>query len=1318
VTFNPPPWNPALTWDFVPLAWVHTVSLKHFISAYIIILFVYILMSLGSVRKFFGLKKKNSQKDTNLVYATAFFLGIIGWLGDSLITFLLFNLQDRSFWEIAILNPDQKDFSLRLIYVLLFAFGGIFIVRMIDLRATITAKLEHKNNVLMAIRKVNQLIAKTRDKEILLQEVCEILVDTHGYFTAWIVCLDDGKPGKPFYHSGFNGAFHLIADNLEKGEIPACASSAFEKDGVKFVENPSIKCPFCPLNSEYNTRSNLTGRLFHNNILLGWISVSLPRSMARDKEEQDFFYQTTGDISLALYTLESDAKRLLAEHDYSAILSSTKDAIISSDKDGYIILFNKGAENLFDCPAEEALGAHVSCFCPSYLRDQQNKYLKKVMETGESDTIETQRMTKLGKLVEVEINISRRTDNLGNPIGVTSILRDISQRKNALQKLKKSEAKYRLLLENQNDVIVQLDLSLKVLFATPKYLNTFFRDQIDDLHKDIFEKIHEDHQKMVRQCMDAVLLPPYQEECISRVLTDAGWRFYNWSMKAIFGDQGQVSSILCVGRDVEDQLKAENALSRSEAKYRAIFENSPLGMFRSTPGGRFIEVNPALAEMLGYETPKQVLKEVTDIAKQIYVSTEDRWPIVIENMDSGGVTHHLNRYRRKDGSEFLGNLFLKSICDDSGDVLFLEGIVEDITERRAMEEALRKSEHQKNLILNATVELVAYQDLDWNIVWANHAAAESVGLSLEELIGRKCYQVWGEAKKPCAGCPLAKARQTKKPQQKEIQTPDGRYWLVRGFPVLDDKGEVQSLVEFAQDITETRKAEQSRTEAEERFYLAFDTSPDAVNINRLVDGLYVNINQGFTDIMGYTPEDAIGKTSVELDIWADPKAREELIRGLRETGRYSNLETLFRRKDGSTTVGLMSASVMKMGGEEYILSITRDIGPMRKSEEEKAKLEESLRQAQKMEAIGRLAGGIAHDMNNMISPIIGYSEMLLEDLSQGDYRRDFVDQVFEAGQKARDLVRQLLAFSRKQNLEYKLINLTKVLKGFEKLLRKTIREDITLTLRVKEENLPIYADIGQVEQVVMNLVVNAQDAMPTGGEIIIELNLVELDDAYAPTRQDVKPGSYAQLAVRDTGQGMDQSTKAQLFEPFFSTKGEMGTGLGLSTVYGIVKQHGAHIWVYSEPGNGAVFKIYFPISTTRENIENSQLKRPIDVRGNECILLVEDNVEVRNLAENILRRQGYELLIANNGIEALEILDSVKFSIDLMLTDVVMPQMNGRELYEQAIERQPDLKVIYMSGYMDDIISRHGISEGEINFIQKPFAVSKLTQYVRKVLDE
>jgi CheY-like chemotaxis protein len=293
-----------------------------------------------------------------------------------------------------------------------------------------------------------------------------------------------------------------------------------------------------------------------------------------------------------------------------------------------------------------------------------------------------------------------------------------------------------------------------------------------------------------------------------------------------------------------------------------------------------------------------------------------------------------------------------------------------------------------------------------------------------------------------------------------------------------------------------------------------------------------------------------------------------------------------------------------------------------------------------------------------------------------------------------------------------------VLKGFEKLLRKTIREDITLTLRVKEENLPIYADIGQVEQVVMNLVVNAQDAMPTGGEIIIELNLVELDDAYAPTRQDVKPGSYAQLAVRDTGQGMDQSTKAQLFEPFFSTKGEMGTGLGLSTVYGIVKQHGAHIWVYSEPGNGAVFKIYFPISTTRENIENSQLKRPIDVRGNECILLVEDNVEVRNLAENILRRQGYELLIANNGIEALEILDSVKFSIDLMLTDVVMPQMNGRELYEQAIERQPDLKVIYMSGYMDDIISRHGISEGEINFIQKPFAVSKLTQYVRKVLDE
>ena len=1317
VSLNPPPWNPDLTWDFVPFSWVHTVSLKQFITAYVLILTVHVLMSLGWVRRFFGLKLKITQKDTHLVYFVALLLGLCVWLLESLTGYLLFNPQNKTFWEIVVLNPGQQELVIRTLYVFVFILGGAFIVLLVDQRGYITARLEHKNRVLAAIRKVNQLITQEKDQYLLLDEICRVLTEAQGYFSAWIILLEDGLPLAPFYHSGFETGIATLSESLKNGEIPACATAALKKKEPHLIEHPFLDCPFCPLMSEYVGRPTLTSRLMHNEQILGWISVSLPPSIAKDELEQDFFQQISSDLSLALYTLNSDEMRLSAERDYANILSGTKDAIIATDKTGIITLFNKGAEKLFQCPANETLGIHISSFCPIFLRKQQAEILADVMKTGSSDTLQTQRLTKAGRLIEVEINNSRRMDNQGNVIGVSSIVRDISERKKAEIKLKKSEAIYRLLLENQNDVIVQLDLSLKVLFASPRYLDTFFKDQIDNPHKDIFDKIHVDYQKMVKQFMDAVILPPYQEECTSRVLTSKGWRFYSWSMKAIFGDQGRVNSILCVGRDVQDQIKAEKALLQSEAKYKAIFENSPLGMFRAGTDGRFIEVNPALAEMLGYETPEQVLLDITDISKQVHVSSENREPIVIENMAANGVTNHLNRYRRKDGSEFLGNLFLKTISNEAGEVLFLEGIIEDITERRAMEQALRKSEHQKNLILNATVELVVYHDLNWHIVWANQAAAESVGLSPEDLIGRRCYEVWGNGKTLCENCPVEKARQTKKTQQRERQSSEGRYWLVRGFPVLDDKGEVQGLVEFTQDITEKKTAEQSLTEAEDRFHLAFDTSPDAVNITRLKDGLYVNINQGFTDIMGYSSEDVIGKTSLELDIWVNPKDREELIRGLKENRHYSNLETRLRRKDGSITIGLMSASIIMMGGEEYILSITRDISPMRKSEEEKAKLEDSLRQAQKMEAIGRLAGGIAHDMNNMISPIIGYSELLLEDLSKRDYRRDFVGQVFEAGLKARDLVRQLLAFSRKQNLEYKLINLTEVLKGFEKLLRKTVREDISFILQVKENDLPINADIGQIEQVVMNLVVNAQDAMPAGGQIIVELNQVELDETYALAHRGVKSGPHAMLAVRDTGLGMDNSTRRQLFEPFFSTKGEQGTGLGLSTVYGIVKQHGAHIWVYSEPGHGAIFKIYFPLSTDKNQSVEVKQEGDFKLGGKERVLLVEDNQEVRNLAENILKRQGYNLMVAENGVKALELFDSCPEGFDLMLTDVVMPEMNGKELYEQAMERQPGLKVIYMSGYMDDIISRHGISEGEINFIQKPFAVRKLAEVVRKVLN-
>jgi signal transduction histidine kinase/ActR/RegA family two-component response regulator len=396
----------------------------------------------------------------------------------------------------------------------------------------------------------------------------------------------------------------------------------------------------------------------------------------------------------------------------------------------------------------------------------------------------------------------------------------------------------------------------------------------------------------------------------------------------------------------------------------------------------------------------------------------------------------------------------------------------------------------------------------------------------------------------------------------------------------------------------------------------------------------------------------------------------------------------------------------------------RFISERKRAEKEKARIEAQYRQAQKVEAIGRLAGGVAHDLNNILTPIIGYSELLLDDFSPDDRRRENINQILRAGYGARDLVRQLLAFSRKQTLKYEPLNLNKTIKDFEKLLRRTIREDIALEIIPSPDIGTVKGDIGQIEQVIMNLSVNAQDAMPDGGRLTLETALVELDGAYVADQANALSGSYVMLAVSDTGSGMDEDTREHIFEPFFSTKGEQGTGLGLSTVYGIVKQHEGHIWVYSEPGRGTTFKVYLPVADGTMVETKSDGTAVTGMEGSETILLVEDNEQVRDLTSAILRRQGYHLLVAGNGAEAVNLLASHSGPVDLLLTDVVMPDMNGRELFAAVAGKIPGIRVLYMSGYTNDVIAHRGILDKGVRFIQKPFTIQGLATKIREVLTQ
>jgi PAS domain S-box-containing protein len=480
------------------------------------------------------------------------------------------------------------------------------------------------------------------------------------------------------------------------------------------------------------------------------------------------------------------------------------------------------------------------------------------------------------------------------------------------------------------------------------------------------------------------------------------------------------------------------------------------------------------------------------------------------------------------------------------------------------------------------------------------------------------------------------------------------------------------------------------------------------------DGRFLAVNATMVRLLGYDSADEVLLLRMSRDVYADPAERQRLLDRDTYTDReYDEVEATWKRKDGQLLTVQLSVRAVRNGTRqvEYYETFVRDVTEQRR-------LQLQLVQSQKMEAVGRLAGGIAHDFNNLLTVITASCDLLLEDLGPHDPKREDVEQVRKAADGAAALTRQLLAFSRQQVLAPRVVTLGDVVYGVEKMLRRVIGEDIDLVTVLDRDAGAVMADVGQLEQVLMNLAVNARDAMPTGGKLTIETKNVEHDPDYAREQEAAAVSRFVMLAVTDTGIGMDEATKARIFEPFFTTKEVgKGTGLGLATVYGIVRQSGGFIWVYSEPGLGTTFKIYLPqVDAVVEGGASGAAPATV-LRGTETVLLVEDAAAVRAVARQALARQGYTVLEAADGTEALQIAASHPGPIHLLLTDVVMPGLSGRQLSDQLTLLRPDTRVLYTSGYTDDAVVRHGVLEAGIAYLQKPFTVDGLARKVREVLD-
>ncbi len=1071
-----------------------------------------------------------------------------------------------------------------------------------------------------------------------------------------------------------------------------------------------------------------------------------PPFIEQDKEIGSILASYSCEV---LHTIRANEALQKREEQFRLVIQASYDGMIAINKKGLITIFNPAAEKIFGQKKEDMIGHTLVNLMPKFYRKSHKKNVKSFFSSGKPNnvinkTLQLEALHKNGTIlpIELSLSVSKQDDE---PF-VLGMVRDITKRKQSEEALLKSEEKFKLLFAEIPDALFITSLKEKnkgqILDVNPAAeLQTGYNKK-ELLKMNIVYDLIVEHQdeQFITNNLKKIISGQYIQFVEKKKRKDGEEYWTEVLLSKITINQDDV--VLSVNRDITKQKWAQDELIASEHKFRMFTEAAPVAIM-IYQGDKFIYVNKESTHITGYSSEELLKMNFWDIVHPDYKEL-----IKTRGMQRQTGEKPENRYEfivlSKSGKEIWID-FRAEIIEYKGKTAVLLTAM-DINERKRSENLRQVSYNivEAANTANTTKELFKIMQRELsklinttNFIFAFHDKTAKT-LSIPYMEDQKNFFTELPIENTYSSLVFKKNKSVllngeeveviKRKNNINSSGANPKSWL--GVPMEIDKNvsgiivvqdyekenafsiEDQELLEFvANHVASSIKRKQAEEEIR-KLSQAVVQNPSSIIITD-TEGNIVYVNPKFEKISGYSMKDVKGKNPGILKSGKTSQKEYENLWNTIKAGKEWRGEFQNIKKDGSLFYEYAHISPILNDNNEitHFLGIKEDIS-------ERKLLQEQLNQAQKMESIGRLAGGIAHDFNNLLSPILGYTDMLLLTTATGEKTHDRLTQIKKAAERARDLTSKLLAFGRKQILEIKVVELSSIIKEFEKILRRTLRENIELTINLSS-SAKINADISQIEQIIMNLVVNAQDAMPIGGQMKIETKNVTFDNPFKDLLFDIPAGNYLLLSVSDTGIGMNENLRQNIFEPFFTTKEKgKGTGLGLATVHGIIKQHNGFIQVQSKPNHGSTFNIYFPVVKTDLSVETKTKPQQSFKKGNETILIVEDDKSVKDLVCNILEQYGYTVISTVNPQNGLELANKHKSTIQLLLTDVIMPQMNGKDLYHLLIKIIPDLKVLFMSGYTDDIIARHGMLEEGVHFIQKPITLENLTSKIREALED